>query len=207
MSGARQRRRVSPWAQRECRLALRTDARGDPQGLHCLARMPVLGSARRVPPFMELISSGARMVLPSSEAPGRSASGPTRSMRVFETDVLPLAATVPAPFADPARYPDGRPYAGSGRCRSCSLHPSHRPMALRRIGPTAAPARRRLPSAFRPAHAGLPPQRRCGSGWSRSGNTARAEPPWPRSTVPTARESVLPPSPGAACACGRPVRR
>ncbi|MEY9431269.1 hypothetical protein ABH975_006584 [Bradyrhizobium ottawaense] len=61
--------------------------------------------------------------------------------------------------------------------------------------------------AFRPARAGLPSQRRCGSGWSRSGSTARGWPPWPRSMVPTARESVLPPSPGAACAYGRPARR
>ena len=60
--------------------------------------------------------------------------------------------------------------------------------------------------AFRPA-AGLPPQRRCGSGWSRSGSTGHVWPPWPQSAVPTARESVLPPSPGAACAYGRPARR
>jgi len=48
----------------------------------------------------------------------------------------------------PGRFPSRHfqcPCAGSGRCRSCSLHPSHRATALRRIGPTAARARRRLP--------------------------------------------------------------
>ncbi|MEY9590608.1 hypothetical protein ABIA06_002899 [Bradyrhizobium yuanmingense] len=61
--------------------------------------------------------------------------------------------------------------------------------------------------AFRPAHVGLLLQRRCGSGWSRSGSTARGWPPWPRSTVPRARESVLSLSPDPACAYGRPARR
>ena len=150
----------------------------------------------RVPIRMLLVEPG-EMVLVDGKRIGWHVAG------VGYDDALAFRAW-PAPFADPARCPDGRPCAGSGRCRSCSLYPSHR-APLRRIGPTRAHAA--ASRAFRPAHAGLPPQRRCGSGWSRSGSTARGWPPWPRSRVPTAREIVLPPSPGAACAYGRPARR
>ncbi|SCB45685.1 hypothetical protein GA0061098_101190 [Bradyrhizobium shewense] len=103
-------------------------------------RCRLMASARGMPPVMELISSGACMVLPSSEARRSICVRPNPAMRSARSRLRPW----PGPRADPARCPDGRPCAGPGRRRSCSLHPSHRATALRRIGPRQR-ARRRLP--------------------------------------------------------------
>jgi len=149
---------------------------GDPQGLRCLAQMPVDGLGAWHAAGHGADQQRRAHGLASSEAHKsicvRSNSG---NAQCSNGCTLSRRRPWPVPFADPARCPDGRPCAAS--------------------------------RAFRPADASLPWQRRCGSGWSRSGSTARVWPSWPRSTVPTARESVLLPSPGAACAYGRQARR
>lgn len=187
---------------------LRTDAHGDPQGLRCLAQIPVDGLG----PWHAAGHRADQQRRAHSLAQQRGAQVDLRQVQlgqcaVFETDVLPASGhrgrrrspiqhDVQMFVLSPAQggVAHARSIRSSGRRRCVGSN--------RRQGAQAAAS-----GAFRPTHAGLPLQRRCGSGWSKSGSTARGSPPSPRSTVPTARESILPPSPGAACAYGRPTRR
>lgn len=70
MSGARRRSaRVSPWELRDCRFTrCEPTHMAMPKACAASLRCRLKASARGMPPVMELISSGARMVLPSSEA-------------------------------------------------------------------------------------------------------------------------------------------
>lgn len=70
MSGATRRNlRVSPWELRDCRLTrCEPTHMAIPKTCAASLRCRLIVSARGMPPVMELISSGARMVLPSSEA-------------------------------------------------------------------------------------------------------------------------------------------
>ncbi len=121
----------------------------------CIAHSPFAKYSKEhwVRSFRPLISSIEGLHLRPRKLPSRQSkpAGEHRGRARIGAVVSNMTARVlqrrpcPAPFADPARSPDGRPRAGLGRCRSCSLHSSHRARMLRRIGPTAARARRCLP--------------------------------------------------------------
>lgn len=97
-----------------------------------------------VPGFsVTAIESASRIILPAARRSARCAPGQSRAMRSVRNRYTSSRRRAwPAPFAHPARCPDSRPCTGSGRCRSRSLR---RATALRRIGATAAGARRRVP--------------------------------------------------------------